>query len=155
VNWVFWAFVGAAAIHVVEEYKYPGGFIELMRRLNPMWAPLVTVKFAAIINALFLLLCVVGALMASKVLLFSLSVAGLLFVNTLSHIMGAVRVKGYAPGVVSAVLLYLPLSSYAYYHFVSSGQLSVQGGIVSGLLGALCNAVPVVYLVLSRAGWRA
>jgi len=48
-----------------------------------------------------------------KVLVFSMSVAGLLFINGLMHIIGCIRVKGYAPGVITGALLYVPLSVYA------------------------------------------
>jgi len=148
-SWIFWAFVGAAAIHIVEEFVYPGGFLASMRSFNPQFASSVTVKFAVIINSLFLLLCVAGAIVASRSLVLSLSVASLLFLNALMHIVGAVKVRGYVPGVISGVLLYLPLSLYAYYLFASSGQLTFLGGIASGLLGVLYQAIPIGYLALS------
>jgi len=148
-NWIFWAFVGAAAIHVVEEFVYPGGFLASMRSFNPKFASSVTVRFAVIINSLFLLLCVVGAIIASKSFVFSLSVASLLSLNALMHIVRAVKARGYVPGVISGVLLYLPLSLYAYYLYASSGQLTFFGGMASGLLGALYQAIPAGYLALS------
>jgi len=148
-NWIFWAFVGAAVIHIVEEYYYPGGFPDFMKRFNPGFAPSITGTFAVMINALFLLLCLAGAIIATRNLIFSLSVASLLFFNGLTHIMATVLSKRYAPGVISGVLRYLPLSLYAYDLFVSSGQLTLVGGIVSGLLGVLYQIVPVSYLIVS------
>lgn len=150
-NWVFWAFIVAAVIHVVEEYKYPGGFSDAMKRFNPRFAPFVTVKFTVAINGLFLLVCLAGAIVGDKSLAFSLSVASLLFLNALMHIIGTIRVKRYIPGAVSSVLLYLPLSFYAYYLFANSGRLSLLDGIVSILLGALYQAVPIVSLTWSSA----
>jgi hypothetical protein len=149
-NWIFWTFVGAAAVHIVEEYYYPGGFPDFMKRVNPGFAPSITVMFAVVINALFLLLCLVGAIVADRNLIFSLSVASLLFFNGLSHIIGTIIAKRYAPGVISGIVLSLPLSLSAYYLFDSSGRLTLMGGIVSGLLGLLYQAVPVSYLILSN-----
>jgi len=154
-NWIFSAFVVAAVIHVLEEYAYPGGFSDWMRSLNPRFAPWITARFAVIINGLFLLLCVMGAMVASKGLVFSLSVASLLFFNGLIHIAGAIRVKRYAPGVVSGVLLYVPLSLYAFYLFASAGRLTLAGGVMAGLLGVLYQAVPIGYLGLSSMARRA
>ncbi len=148
-NWIFWAFVGAALIHIVEEFVYPGGFLDSMKRANPRFAPAVTVKFAIAINALFVLLCLAAAIVASGSPVFSLSVASLLFVNTLLHIAGTIRTKRYAPGLISGLLLYTPLSIYAYHIFANSGQLTLLEGLASGLLGVLYYVVPVGYVALA------
>ncbi len=154
-NWIFSAFVVAAVIHVLEEYACPGGFSDWMRRLNPRFAPWITARFAVIINGLFLLLCVMGAVVASKSLVFSLSVASLLFFNGLTHLAGTIRAKRYAPGVVSGVLLYVPLSLYAFYLFASAGRLTLAGSAIAGLVGVLYQAVPIGYLGLSSMVRRA
>jgi hypothetical protein len=108
-----------------------------------------------IINGLFLLLCVIGAVVASKSLVFSLSVASLLFFNGLTHLAGTIKAKRYAPGVVSGVLLYVPLSLYAFYLFASAGRLTLVGSAIAGLLGVLYQAVPIGYLGLSSMARRA
>jgi hypothetical protein len=150
-DWIFTAFVGAAIVHVVEEFLYPGGFMDVMKRFNPQFTPFVTVRFAVIINGLFLLLCVLAAIVGRNNLVFSLSVASLLFINALVHIGATLRARGYAPGIASSILLYLPLSLYAYYVFISSGQMAWPELVASGLLGVLYQAVPVSYLLLSSA----
>ena len=150
-NWVFSAFLAASLIHMGEEYFYPGGFMDVMKRLNPRFAPLVTVPLAVAINGLQLVLCLVAIAVGKNALVFSMSVAGLLFFNGLIHIMGCVRVRGYAPGVISGVLLYLPLAGYAYYLTISSGQLTLAGVIVTGVLGLLYQAVPIGYLAVASA----
>lgn len=134
-EWIFSAFLVVSVIHMGEEYFYPGGFMDVMKRLNPKFAPLLTTPVAVIINGLQVLLCIVAIAVGRKALIFSMSVAALLFVNGLMHLMGCVRVKGYAPGVITGVLLYMPLSLYAYYHFIASGQLTPHGWLfnVSGL----------------------
>lgn len=148
-GWIFVALLGAAVIHVLEEFVYPGGFMEFVKSFNPRVAHSVTARFAVLINSLFLLLCIAGAVVAENSLAFSLSVASLLFLNALVHLLGAVKARGYAPGVISGVLLYLPLSLYAYYLFAISGKLTLPEGIVSALLGVLYQAVPAGYLALS------
>jgi hypothetical protein len=154
-EWIFSAFLIVSMIHMGEEYFYPGGFMEVMKRFNPKFAPLVTVPMAVIINGLQLLLCVIAIVVGKNALTFSMSVAGLLFINSLMHIMGCVRVKGYAPGVITGVLLYMPLSVYAYYFFISSSQLTMNGVIVTGVLGLLYQAVPISYFVLASSIRRA
>ena len=148
-NSIFWVFLGAATVHVVEEYKYPGGFLNTLKRLNPRFAPFITVNFAFIVNALFLLLCLVSVIVGEKNFGFSLSVASLLFLNALTHTVAMVSTRRYSPGVISGVLLYLPISIYGYYYFLSSGLLSFPVGMVSFILGLLYQAAPIAYLALS------
>jgi hypothetical protein len=153
-GWIFVAFFVVSVMHMGEEYFYPGGFMGIMKRLNPRFAPFVTVPMAVIINGLQLLLCI-GAIAAGKsALTFSMSIAGLLLTNGLVHILGCFRVKGYAPGVVTGVLLYIPLSLYAYYIFVSSGQLTPNRVIATVMLGLLYHAVPITYLAVASASRR-
>jgi len=154
-DWIFGAFLVVSMIHMVEEYAFPGGFLDMMKRLNPRIAPLVTVPMAVIINGLQLLLCLVAIVVEKNLLAFSMSVAGLLFINGLVHIVGCVRIKGYAPGVITGVLLYIPLSVYAYSLFISSGQLTLNEVIVTGMLGLLYQVAPMSYFVLASAMRRA
>lgn len=62
--------------------------------------------------------------------------------------------KRYAPGLISGILFYLPLSIYAYYSFAAAGQLGYLSAMLSLLLGALYQAVPLAYLGLSMLQTR-
>jgi hypothetical protein len=154
VKWIFVAFLLASIVHIGEEYFYPGGFMDLLKRLNPRFAPLLTTRMAMLINGLQLLLCAAAIVVGRKALAFSTSPAALLFVNSLVHIGACVRTRGYAPGVVSGTVLYLPLSMYAYYVFAGSGQLSVSGMIISCLLGLLYQTVPAGYVAVAAMAGR-
>jgi hypothetical protein len=59
-EWIFGAFLIASVLHMGEEYFYPGGFMDIMKRINPKFAPLVTAPIPVIINGLQLLLCNCG-----------------------------------------------------------------------------------------------
>ena len=154
-QWVFTAFLIVSIFHMGEEYFYPGGFMDFMKRLNPGFAPLVTVPMAVIINGLQLVLCVVAMWVGRTFPIFSMSVAGLLFINGLTHMLGCVKVKGYVPGVITGLLLYLPISIYAYYLLITSGQLTLNGVLITGLLGLLFQAVPISYFGLTSTFKRA
>jgi len=154
-EWIFGAFFIVSVIHMGEEYFYPGGFMDMMKRLNPKFAPFVTVPMAVIVNGLQLLLCIVAVLVWKNALIFSMSVAGLLFINGLTHLLGSLRMKGYVPGVITGLLLYMPLSSYAYHLSIDSGRLTWNGVIVTGVLGLLYQLVPIGYFTLASAVRRA
>ena len=79
------------------------------------------------------------------------TVAALLLANGLIHIGGCFRVRGYAPGILTGALLYLPLSLYAWRLGIRSGQMTRTGTIASLVLGLLYQAVPIGYLALASA----
>jgi hypothetical protein len=148
-NWIFSAFVGAALLHVFEEYVYPGGFPDFMKQSSPALAPFITTNFAVIVNGLFLVLCLWGAKLGRDALVFSLSIASLLITNGLMHLIGSQRARRYAPGLVSGLLLYIPLGITAYAYFLGSGQISVPQALLSALLGLAYQLVPIGILGLS------
>jgi len=146
-DWIFVALLGAAVIHVFEEYVYPGGFSDALKNLNPKAAHLVTPRFNVIINGLFLLLCFASAIVGTTSLVFSLSVVSLVFINAGLHIRGTIVARRYYPGAISAALLYVPLAIYAYSLFLSTGQLTWVEAVQAILLGALYMAVPMTYIL--------
>ena len=148
-TWIYITFLLISIAHMGEEYFYPGGFMDFMKRLNPRFRSAITVRMAVIVNGLQLLLCGALILVGRHSFIFGLSVATLLLVNGLIHIGGCFRVRGYAPGVFTGVLLYLPFSLYAWRLGISSGQLTVVRMIASVLLGLLYQAVPIGYLGLA------
>jgi hypothetical protein len=148
-DWIFFAFVGAAFLHVIEEYFYPGGFPDFMKRSSPAFAPFITTSFAIIVNGLFLLLCIWGAMLGRDALVFSLSIASLLITNGLMHLLGTLRARRYAPGLVSGLMLYIPLGSMAYAYFLGSGQISAPQALLSALLGLAYQLVPIGVLGLA------
>ena len=148
-TWIYITFLLISIAHMGEEYFYPGGFMDFMKRLNPRFEPLITMRMAVIVNGLQLLLCVTLIVMGRHTLVFGMSVAALLLVNGLVHIAGCFRVRGYAPGVFTGALLYLPFSLYAWRLGISSGQLTLKGMIGSAVLGLLYQAVPIGYLALA------
>jgi hypothetical protein len=140
---------------MIEEYFYPGGFMDVMKRLNPKLAPFVTVPMAVVINGLQLLLCVIVILVGRNILTFSMSVAALLFINGWVHILGSIRIKGYVPGVITGIAFYVPLSIYAYDLFISSNQLTLNQVFVAFILGLFFQAVPLGYFAIASALNRA
>lgn len=153
-DWIFVALVSAAIIHILEEYAYPGGFADALKNLLPKSAHLLTPRFHVFVNGVFLLLCLGSALIGRANLVFSLSVFSLVFVNAILHLRGSIVTKGYYPGVISGILLYIPLAVYSYWKFLGSGQLNWLECVLSGLLGMLYMATLMGYVLLSAADRR-
>jgi hypothetical protein len=134
--------VSAAFLHVIEEYY--GGFIKFVNTIVP---GVMSSQFV-FINALFIIYVIIA--LASNSLLLALSVPFLLIINAAIHIFSTIIFRKYGPGVVTAVVLYLPLSCY----FIR--QLNPGREIVlrSALLAAALMAIPLVFqaarLVVNR-----
>ena len=129
-EWIFVAIFVISIVHVLEEYS--GGFVEQMKRFIPE----TDLSQFVSVNMTFIVLCFIAAIVGSANLVYSLSIAALIFMNVLFHIGGALRLRGYSAGLASALLLYLPISVYAYYYYWNSGALTGMDAILSIALGA-------------------
>ncbi len=138
-NFPFYLFA-AAVIHVTEEFFLPGGFISWVKKQAPPIAGRVNVKLAVIVNALFLILCLSSVFLGGHYPMFALSIAGLLLVNGTAHVIGSIARKSYSPGLVTSLLLYIPLSVYIFIYF-NLGTGEILKLILYGLLYHL--AVPM------------
>jgi hypothetical protein len=149
-NLIFIALPIAAAVHIFEEYIFPGGFAEAFNKLLPRASHLFTQKFHIVVNVVFFLLCLISALIGKANLVLSLSIFGLIFANAVLHIRGAIIKKGYYPGVISGVFIYIPITVYAYSLFISSQQLTWMQAGISLLLGVLYMGVLMVYVLVQQ-----
>jgi hypothetical protein len=144
--YVFWVFLAASLVHIGEEYFFPGGFVQIMQKLNPRWAPAITVPFTVTVNLLFILLVLVGAIVGETSLVFSLSIAALLFLNGIAHLVGTIFTRHYVPGLISGLILYIPLSITAFHTYVCSGRVDLESILFSILLGIAYQLIPLILI---------
>jgi hypothetical protein len=133
---LFWFLPGVALLHIFEEFVFPGGFGKWDRENRPAYASSITPRFHLFINAVFILLCFLPLLLPGEYsLAWWLSMGSVLFVNALFHIRGTFRTRKYSPGLATSVILYLPLSIYGYWLFLTSHQTTVEQAVASSLTG--------------------
>lgn len=130
---LLWLFVPAYVVHVVEEWV--GGF--------PQWIatvagrPLPASAFF-IINGVALVLLVIGVRAASRAEKYgwiAVAVATIVLVNTIAHAAGTALTGAYSPGLISAVVLYVPLGSLTVIRALAQAAVAqLTRGIVTGLL---------------------
>lgn len=150
-EWLFVSFLIASALHMVEEFFLPGGFMAFMKRMNPAFAPFVNNPVAIVINGLQLLLCIIVIFVGRSNLSFSLSAASLIFINGLVHLGGAIKLRSYVPGVVTGSIIYIPLSVYAFCFFWITGELKPVDATIAAGLGILYQLVPGAYFLSMKA----
>jgi hypothetical protein len=154
VTLALWLVAAAGALHVLEEYVWPGGFLDAMRRVAPGYAFAVNRSMAVIINGLMFLVLCTAPFAADGAPLFALSAAGLVAVNGWSHIAGSIRLRGHIPGVVIGLFVYQPAAAFAYFQFARAHRLTSPVLMGSVLLGAAYHLVPLGYFATRRLGVR-
>jgi hypothetical protein len=100
-------------------------------------------------NVLVIVLGVASAEVGWKLPGFSLAFPALMIINAiLFHILPFIVAKKYSPGLLTAVLLFLPLGGWLFYAAHKDGVLSAATAIMAFCLGAGFMAYPVVLLKL-------
>jgi Protein of unknown function with HXXEE motif len=145
-----WLFAPAYVAHLAEEFWGGPGF--------PAWfaqvagAPLPVVAFVAI-NAVAFTLLVVGSAIAvrrEQQGWIAIAIATVVSVNALLHLAGSVVTRSYSPGLITGIVLYLPLGQLVLIravHQVDRGQFTK--GIVAGM--AIHALVSVIAATAARA----
>jgi hypothetical protein len=146
---LFWSLTAAAAVHILEEFVLPGGFKAWYQAYRPQAAASVTNRFLVVINAVLLATCVNVALVGPSAVGVAawLTLAALLFSNAVFHVVGAWQTRHYSPGMVSGLVLYVPLTLYGFFHFLRSGQAPVGTALLALALG---GSYPLVSSALHR-----
>src|ERR1700744_2749019 len=115
----------AIMLHVTEEFLFPGRFIEWYQELIPSKAKGTRPGYLVWINTLMIGVCVIPVALGLSprgvnVWYCVMAIAG---INAIFHITGVVKLKKYSPGVVTGVLLYLPLFIFGSWTLLSSGEI--------------------------------
>jgi Protein of unknown function with HXXEE motif len=132
-TWLWWAPLGAAALHITEEFFYPGGFADWDRMYRPAIHKSITPRLHIVVNAAMLFACLQVGLLAmstdTEARMFGavmwLAIVALFFSNAVFHIVGTIRTRTRSPGVVTSVVIYIPLAVAGYVHFIRSGRVSL------------------------------
>jgi len=140
-----WAPAVAVAAHIVEEFVFPGGFSAWYRQYRPDAAVSFTPAFAVGINALLVAVCLAIPLqgLGPQGVALWLTIASLVIGNAVFHVRAVIRGREYSPGVVTSLLLYIPLGVYGYVYFVRSGRASLGTALSAAVLGGSYNLISV------------
>jgi len=135
-DWLLWAPLIAASLHMSEEFLLPGGFLVWYRgyRTDPSR---ITGRFLVIANAALLVVCCNVALLGPTPLgiAYWLTITALLCSNGVWHAWASYKSGGYSPGVVTGVAVYVPLAAFGYSHFVRSGGASIGVAALACAIG--------------------
>jgi len=129
----------ASLLHIVEEFVWPGGFLTWHLRYRPELARSITARNAIVLNGILIAACIVlagwGSMMSSGWSLW-LVISSILAVNALFHLLGVIRLRSYSPGVVTGMLVCMPLCLWGFSHIFGNRLVGPRVAIESLLLGA-------------------
>lgn len=129
---LLWPLVAAYALHVAEEWF--GGFPDWLQLV--VGRPMPGTAFL-IINAVAFVLLIAGirsATQSERSGWIAIAVATIFLVNALAHAAGAVLTRSYAPGLISAVVLYVPLGALTMIRAVDQAdRAQISRGVIAGV----------------------
>ena len=144
-------------LHQVEEHLWPGGFRQFANARvfasgNDDWP--VSECGVALVNIGFVWLpMLLAALFPGPLRWLGLAWVGMTLINAITHLAAAIRFRGYNPGLVTSVVLFLPFTVWMLAREVSAGLLT--GWQVAALLlaGVLLHLpVAALFVVPYRRG---
>jgi len=145
-------------LHVTEEFIFPGGFIGWDNIFRPRYTE-TPGSYYVKVNAIPMvgsLLVGLGAFdYEGKYSFFGIRawLAFLTFMawNALFHIRGSIHTRRYSPGVVTGVLVFIPLATASYIHFKAVG---VTDGLSLVLCAAVALTIQPILDLIKRVGLR-
>jgi hypothetical protein len=144
-QYVLWFALAAYALHAMEE------LILDWRK----WA-VTELKFVGLewhmfymTNAALMFVALAAAMIGWKFPAFGLIIPALMLINgIIFHIIPTIRSRILSPGVITATVLFLPISIGCYYAAGVDGALTWGTGIGSFILGGLLMASPIYFVKL-------
>jgi hypothetical protein len=148
-SWWGWLYPATYAIHLLEEWRGGVGFTAWLARIAGVELP--AGKFL-VWNIVALLLMSVGVVLSMRFrhLRWLFVAYGMAFLlNALSHLGASLYTNSYSPGLISSLLLWLPLSAWTHIYFRPTlSRRARRAGLAVGLL------MHCVVLSLTLAGER-
>jgi hypothetical protein len=128
----------AFGLHIAEEYVFPGGFAS---RMTPSY-PFKINAIGGIASALlsFGAFNYLGSYSFVEIRGWLFVMSALAF-NGLEHIRGAILTKRYSPGMVTGIVLFLPLAVISYAYFLRNRIVDIPSALVCIALGSLAQPV--------------
>ena len=147
-----WIALAAAVVHVLEEVW--SGFLTWYRGLLPRFEDAINIPWFTLVNTLLVIYGLIVVNWETGPVSFRFSFIGLLMLNALLHLVIGIVRRRYNPGIISALLLYLPLGGFALYSMIGRGMSALEIFhaflIAAGIHGLLPVTLLISNLITSR-----
>jgi hypothetical protein len=143
-NHEIWLWVATAAygLHALEEFM-----LDWKDWANNVLKLPVDWPIFYVVNALVVVLGIIAAEIGWGLPAVSLAFPALMLINAVFfHILPFVAKKKFSPGLISAVILFLPIGTWLFYGAEEDGVLSTMTVVGAFVLGAGLMAYPIILL---------
>jgi hypothetical protein len=139
-----WVATAAYGLHILEEFMFDWKtWANKVLKLPVDWPTFYVVNSAAVV------LGIVTAAIGWRLPALSLAFPALMIINAVFfHILPFVATRKFSPGVISAVVLFLPIGTWLFYAANKDGVLTTATVITAFALGAGLMTYPVMLLKL-------
>ena len=139
-EYLLWVATLAYGVHMLEETIYNWhDWVRTVLKVDAEWSEFYMV------NAIVIVLGASCAMVGWKNPAFALLLPAFMVVNaTIFHIIPVIVTRIFSPGVITAVLLFLPVTGYIYYTALQDGVLTSGSVWVSSIGGLLLMFFPIV-----------
>jgi hypothetical protein len=125
-------------VHIAEEYWMGERFFNWLSRVTG--SPMTEDSFL-LLNSIFMLVMITATCIAlwrqdHRIVLI---LASIVLINTTLHVFGSIITYSYSPGLISALLLWLPLAGWAFYSERQNTTTRQKLGALAG--GVVAHAV--------------
>ena len=178
-TWLSWAGAAAYLIHNVEEYgidltgqsyAFPTSFCGLFGFRDVAHCPAAPAFFTSVNVPMFWFAAPIAAMLSGRHPLIGLSVYGVMSVNLVTHVVGGIAAGTiYNPGWLTALLLFLPLTTWMVHALFGKGKLPdcaliylvgwgamlhlvLAGSVLPLMKGLTTSTMPVIFVQVINAG---
>ena len=142
---LIWLSVGCYAVHACEEFMLNWrDWARAVIKLQVEWSDFY------VVNSVVIVLGVVAAELAATQPVIALAFPALMLINGIVfHIAQVARARGrFSPGVITAVILFLPAGAACFMRAARDGVLDAKTALGAFVIAALLMASPIVFVKL-------
>ncbi len=145
-EYLLWIATLMYAVHMLEETIYNWhDWVHAVLKLDSEWSEFYMV------NAFVIVLGAACAMVGWRNPTFALLLPAFMVVNAvIFHILPVIVTRIFSPGVLTAVLLFLPLTGYIYYTAHLDGVLTTSAVALSSVGGLVLMFYPIVLQITKR-----
>ena len=153
-SWLLWLSLASLFLHQFEEYRYPGYFPGMINSV--LFSSQQPDRFPLNSNISLIVNVVIGwgfyflaAIFAEKAVWLGIATILVSVGNFIGHTF-LFNIKGktvYNPGMLTGVILFLPICLYFFYYVIQQGLVSPTDWIIGIILGIALNYIGILKLI--------
>ena len=151
---LFWGFVMAYCVHIIEEVAVGEGFIEMMRKtFYPEYSGRMFFGFNLMIFMVFVVGIVLFEVFEGMWVIWPLSFAFMFVTNGLWHLLQTILLRKFSSGLITSPLYWI-LIYFITRYFLLAGEILLLHFILSAVIGTLITLVMFVLALYVRRKMR-